>query len=353
MLMYSYSNFLTDEIFSHWAGNGDIASLEEKLRSLYSAKHALCIDSATNGLLYLLLATGLRRQEIMTSSLGYGATISGALVLDCKLHFVDVDEKLNIGYDSACEALEKHGGIKAVIATDFCGNPHDMECFKELCDDYGIWHFVDAAESMGADYGGISAADNCDAMVVSFGSGKSVYAGGEGGAIITNNTQLYNKLVSICQHPHRQERDLGIGMSNEFALNGRMHPLAAHIAIRLFDDCLQCVKHNRMFFNSILDELADFSYVSVIPQSGSTFYHCPFLVDYSWVFEHKFPTSPLAEILRYSIPKLVPLPKQLQQAGLGRHIKSSNYPYLKQIIDKLYFLEPLPYDIIEANLGEE
>lgn len=353
MSMYSYSNFLTDEMYCHWAGNGDIAILEEKLRSHYNAKHALCVDSATNGILYLLLATGLRRQEIMTSALGYGATISGALALDCKLHFVDVDEKLNISYDSACEALEKHRGIKAVIATDFCGNPHEMESFKELCDEWGIWHFVDAAESMGADYGGISVSENCDAMVVSFGSGKSVYAGGEGGAIITDNTQLYNKLVSICQHPHRQERDLGIGMSNEFALNGRMHPLAAKMANNVFDDCLLCINQNRLFFNSVLPMLADFSHVSVIHQSGSTFFHCPFLVEYSWVFEHKFTTSPLAQIFRYSRANLTPLPKQLQQAGMGRHIKSSKYPYLKQIIDKLYFLHTLPHEQIEANLCED
>ena len=47
--------------YSHLAGNGATAALEAKLCSLYGAKYALCVSSATNGLMYLLMAADLQK----------------------------------------------------------------------------------------------------------------------------------------------------------------------------------------------------------------------------------------------------------------------------------------------------
>lgn len=95
--------------------------------------------------------------------------------------------------------------------------------------------------------------NHSDAMVVSFGTGKTVSAGGEGGANITDNLELYQKLVSICQYPHRQERDCGIGLSSELALNGRIHPIAAIIANETFENGLQELAQKRKVMIDVLD----------------------------------------------------------------------------------------------------
>ena len=190
----SFSKFFSEQncSWSHWAGNGAIANLEKKLCSLYGAKHALCVDSATNGLMYLILATGLKRKEILTSSFGFGGTIAGALALDCKFHFADIeDNSLNICPDDSFEILRKHESIKAVIAVDFAGIPHNMEALHQICREKGLWHFVDAAQSLGANYNQTDVAKQNDAMVVSFGACKAISGGGEGGAIITDNTISY------------------------------------------------------------------------------------------------------------------------------------------------------------------
>ncbi len=324
---------------NHWAGNGAIADLEGKLRSYYGAKYALCVDSATNGLLYLLLTLGLKRSEIITSALGFGGTIAGALALDCKFHFADVDERLNISPDSVRAILTANHNIKAVIAVDFCGNPHDMTAIDQACEDFGIWHITDAAQSLGATY---STPDICkvnDALVVSFGSGKSVFAGGKGGAIITNNTNLYDRLVSICQHPHRQERDLGIGSSHEFALNGGMHPISAIIARDMFENGLVTVSMIRKKMTDALGVLSSFPSVSsILNQAGSTFYHCPFVVKDNNMFIDEFNASPLHENFYFRKAPFIPLPAQLEVSGLKRKIKLSETPFLDAILDKLYLL---------------
>ena len=323
---------------NHWAGNGAIADLEGKLRSYYGAKHALCVDSATNGLMYLLLATGLKRSEVITSALGFGGTIAGVLALNCKIHFADVDERLNIRPDSVRAILTANPDIKAVLAVDFCGNPHDSKAIDQICKESEIWHFTDAAQSLGA-------SDDsdvlyfCDALVVSFGSGKSVFAGGRGGAIITNNTNLYNRLVSVCQHPHRQERDLGIGFSHEFALNGGMHPLSAIIACDMFENGLTSVSERRKKMNNALYVLSSFlSVSSIFNQASSTFYHCPFVVKDDELFFKEFNASPLQENFYFRKAPFISLPAQMERTGLKRKIKSSETPFLNQVLDKLYLL---------------
>lgn len=334
------SRCLSDNEYAltHWAGNGAVAALEDKLRSHYRAKHVLCVDSATNGLMYLLLAAGLKRSEIITTPLTYGGTIAGALSLECKFHFADIDISLNINPDSVREILKESKKIKAVIAVDFAGNPHDVRAMHQVCDAKGIWHFVDAAQSLGASYDS-DAVQFCDAMVVSFGSGKTIFAGGKGGAIVTNNTVLYNRLISVCQHPHRQERDLGIGLSHEFALNGGIHPLSAIIACEMFEEGLKRIEEKRKKMIAISDILSSFSSVSSnSSQSGSTFYHYPFTMEDDNLFACEFSASPLRNDYYVLKAPFIPLPVQLERAGLSRLIKTFSCPTLSQIVDKIYVL---------------
>jgi perosamine synthetase len=116
------------------------------------------------------------------------------------------------------------------------GNPCDMKGLREIADEFGIWYIADAAQSLGAYRDRLPASAFADAIVVSFTVGKSLCAG-EGGAIITDNAELYQKLVWFTQHPYRQYRDLGL--ENQFGLNGRIYPLAAVIANASFEQAMQ------------------------------------------------------------------------------------------------------------------
>lgn len=323
----------------HWGGNGAIEALEHKLCGLYGAKYALCVDSATNGLLYLLLATGLQRSEILTTSLSFGGTIAGALSLGCTLAFADVDNTLTLSPNSVQTILRFQPKTKAIIAVDYAGNPHHMQEIHRICGEYGLWHFVDAAQSMGAQYPCHDIADYCDAAVLSFGAGKTVFSGGEGGAIITNNMELYQRLLSACQHGHRQERDLGIGMSHDFALNGRIHPIASILANESFESGIMTVQSKRESYLNALASLRSFkSFLPIIKQENSSFYHCPIVVKDDKLFNLEFAESELRKNYYYSKAALTSLPEQLRRIGMSRRIRASDSFFLDGIIDKLYFL---------------
>jgi dTDP-4-amino-4,6-dideoxygalactose transaminase len=66
--------------------------------------------------------------------------------------------------------------------------------------------------------------------VLSFNSDK-VFAGGEGGAIVTDSDELFESLVIQTQHPLRQKRQIGLLRTNHFCLNMRMHPETARLIV--------------------------------------------------------------------------------------------------------------------------
>ena len=302
----------------------------------------MCVSSATNGLMYLLMAAGLQKSDILTTPLSFGGMIAGALALDCRFYFANInDSTLNIDVDSITNILDSNPGIKAIVATEFAGNSYDMEVLHYICERRGIWHFVDSAQSLGYDYGISNIADCNDAMVVSFGTGKTVSAGGEGGAIITNNPELYQKLVSICQHPHRQERDCGIGFSSELALNGRIHPIAAIIANETFESGLQELAQKRKVMIDVLDCLSRLKSVSsILNQDGGTFYHCPFVIKNERNFKKEFTNSSLADEYYYTKADFVPIPEQLARIGEEHRIAFYDGAKQEKTLKQLYLLHP-------------
>ena len=131
-ILHEIKKYLTDvesdkaTAYSHLAGNGVTAALEAKLCSLYGAKYALCVSSATNGLMYLLMAAGLQKSNILTTPLSFGGTIAGALALDCRFYFAKInDSTLNMDVDSLANMLDENPQIQAVVATEFAGNSYD------------------------------------------------------------------------------------------------------------------------------------------------------------------------------------------------------------------------------------
>jgi len=207
------------------SGAGPVAELEAKLRAFYGVRHALCVSSASMGLLAIGLALNLRRSEFVTTPYTYGATLSGWLLLGNRPVFADIDpHTLALDPESARRRITPR--TKALLAVDILGIPSDAAALRKLADESGIPYIADAAQSFGARRDGRPASAGADALVISFTVGKTLCAG-EGGAILTGHDALFEKLVWHTQHPQRQRRDLGLNFSNEFALNGRIHPTAA------------------------------------------------------------------------------------------------------------------------------
>lgn len=235
------------------ASTGAVAELEEKLRRHYRMKHALCVSNATTALFLVALALELKNCEFITTPLTYGATIAGMLLLGNSPKFADIDSR-TLALDPAAAEQAITTKTKALLSVDIFGIPADSRTLRQLTDKYGLWYISDSSQSLGAIQENLPAGGFADVIVTSFAAGKTLFAG-EGGAIVTDNTELFQKLVWLSQHPSRQKKELGLSMFNEFSLNGRIHPVSAIWANSVFDSSLAEVRKYQKFCFKVIDAL--------------------------------------------------------------------------------------------------
>jgi perosamine synthetase len=258
-----YQQVRVGDASQHLYGTGAIAELEQKLARHYGKKYALCCSNATTALLAIALALDLKHEQFITTPLTYGGTLSGWLLLGNQPLFVGV-EPVTYTLDPVAVKEAITPEVKAILAVDLFGNPCDMQGLRDIADEFRLWYIADAAQSLGAYRDRLPASSLADAIVVSFTIGKSLCAG-EGGAIITDDAELYQKLVWFTQHPYRQYRDLGL--ENQFGLNGRMHPLAAVVANATFEQAIQDLQIHQSRCLAIAAALNEIGLTEVMPHS--------------------------------------------------------------------------------------
>jgi len=280
--------------------DGPVAQLEEKLRRFYGMKHALCVSNATTGLFALALAAGLRRSEFVTTPFTYGATVAGWLLLGGRPKFADIDpHTLSLDCDSVRRVITPK--TKALLAVDVLGIPSDTKALRALSDEYGIWYFADASQSLGAMRDGIPASSLADALVVSFTAGKTLFAG-EGGAILTSNSALYEKLIFYTQHPSRQRRELGLSLDNELAFNARMAPTSAAWANATFESSLRRLRRHQRKCFQVIDALNDIGLTAPITFKTDNIKPSFFRLTCALKREPRVPSTLLRELHSRNLP---------------------------------------------------
>lgn len=213
----------------HLMGGGPIAALETHLRELVGMRHAVCVANGTLGLKGAAMAMDLKGQEVVVPALAHPASVAGLLHCGSTLRVADIDaDTLTLDVAAARRAVTTK--TAAVLAVDLFGIPSDTTAVRRLADERGLLYLADAAQALGATYDGVHASSWADATVLSFTTGKALDIG-EGGVILTNRRDIYDRVVWHTQHPYRQRRDLGLHLVNPFALNMRMHPATANVAV--------------------------------------------------------------------------------------------------------------------------
>lgn len=226
---------------THLAGAGATFLLEEKLRNYYSKKFAITFSNATTALQAVCLAMELQDTEILTTPINWGGSIAPFLLHRDKLRFASVDSaSLNLSLSDLPSAITPK--TKAVLSVDCNGTPTDSKAIKNFCETHGLKYISDSAQSLGAYRTKKPAGFFADAIILSFSPGKSFFAG-EGGAVITDDKNLFEKLIWYSQHPSKQKTVFGISNYNEYApLNGRINPLSTILLNETFESSLTALK---------------------------------------------------------------------------------------------------------------
>ncbi len=312
----------------HLCGAGAVCELEEKLKRHHRMKYAVCVSNATTGLLAVALALNLKQSDFITTPLTFGASIAGWLLLGNRPIFADIEpETLTLDPAAVQHAITPK--TRAILVSDIFGNPHDMVSMRKIADDHGLCYIADAAQSLGATRDNLPSSSLADALVISFTAGKTVFAG-EGGAVLTNNSDLYQKLIWFTQHTGRQKKELGLNVTNELALNARIHPMAALWANAVFLESLKALKSYQSECFAIIDLLNSIGLTEKIAFKEHNIAPSFFRLTAAWRAKPK--PSKLIEELRYNgfSARLETLPVRLlyrQPAFIAQYQKNVKVVY--------------------------
>jgi dTDP-4-amino-4,6-dideoxygalactose transaminase len=212
----------------------EVAELEERLAAFVQTRHALGCSSGTDALILPLMAYGVGPGDaVFVPSFTFFATAEVVSTVGATPVFVDVDpDTFNMDADSLADALARvkaQGTLvsRGVITVDLFGLPADYEAISALARTHGLFVLEDAAQGFGGEYRGRRAGSLGDVAATSFFPAKPLGCYGDGGAVFTDDDQLFELCSSIRVHGQGADRydNVRLGM------NGRLDTIQAAILL--------------------------------------------------------------------------------------------------------------------------
>lgn len=252
-----YLNECIDSTFVSSVGKF-VDLFEEKLAEYTGAKRAVVCVNGTNAIHLALLVCGVEdNDEVITQPLTFVATTNAITYANAIPVFVDVDLDTMGMSPKSLEAflventVQKEGfcynkttqrRIKACLPMHTFGHACRIDEIKTICEEHNISLIVDAAEAMGSFYQDKHLGTFGELGVISFNGNKVMTTGG-GGAIITNNEKLADRIKHLSTQakvPHKWEY-----AHDEIGFNYRMPNINAALGLAQLEQLPDFIKHKR------------------------------------------------------------------------------------------------------------
>jgi dTDP-4-amino-4,6-dideoxygalactose transaminase len=205
-----------------------VAQFEEEFAKYCGSKFAVAINNGTAALHAAVFAAGVKAgDEVITVPFTFIATVNSILMQVARPVLVDIeDDGFNIDVSKVEAVISPK--TKAVMPVDLYGQPYDYDQLREIADKHKLKIIEDAAQAVGATYGGKKAGTLGDLSCFSFYATKNIMSG-EGGVVTTDDETAARRMRSFRQHGMT-------AMNNtyeytELGYNYRMSDLHAAIAI--------------------------------------------------------------------------------------------------------------------------
>lgn len=257
-----------------------IDELEERLCSITGAKYAVAVSNGTAALHVACMAAGVGEgDEVITTPITFAASANCALYCGATPVFADIDEKTwNIDPESVRAHITER--TKAVVAVDFTGQSTRLDELKEICREHHLVLITDGAHSIGTKYKGQPTGSIADMTTFSFHPVKTVTAG-EGGAITTNDPELYRRLVLYKAHGitrdaaqmSREPEGPWYYEQVELGYNYRMTDIQAGLLLSQLDKLEAFSKRRKEIvarYNEAFSKLEQVTVQEEIPESDTT-----------------------------------------------------------------------------------
>jgi len=270
-----------------------VQKFEEKFIELSGSKYAIAVNSATSGLHSAIIACDLKPgDEVIAPAITVVMNSVATIISGFVPVFADINPKTwNIDIDTILPKVTNR--TKVIMPVSLFGLPVDIDPIMKFAKEKNIKVIDDSAETMMGFYKNKFAGTHADIAVYSFENKKHITSGGEGGMVITSNSDLATKV----------RRFAGIGYKNltastgrtslaseEFqnpiykrhntlGLNYRMTPLTACVGLAQLERVEEIVERRKMVAGFFLEAVKDCSWMikqDTIKEANHTYYTAGF-----------------------------------------------------------------------------
>jgi len=316
---------------SKWISMGPkCKELEDKFAEMFQVKYACAVTNCTAALHLACCAAGLKNgDEVLCPSLTFAATVNCIRYVGAIPVFVDI-----YGNDNLCMDADQAESLitektKAIIPMHYAGFPCDMKKIMELANKYNLFVIEDACHGPLSVYQGKKLGTIGHVGCFSFFSNKNVSTG-EGGMLITDNEEIYNKVKLMRSHGMTvmsYQRASGHATSYDIVdlgYNYRMDDIRASIGIVQLDKLKKDLEKRKRIREWYCRGLSKLDFISV-----------PFQDKKEFVSNYIFPI-----VLKNSTPEKRDLFRErLHKNGIQTSV---HYPAIHRFSAYTGFSRPLP-----------
>lgn len=244
---------------SVYDGGGIFAEFEKTFAAYHKRKFAVLCNSGTNAIHSMFVAANLGEgDEVICPAYTFFATVTPLLFTGAKPVLCDCDENGNIDPIEIESKINKR--TKAVIVTHMWGVPAQMDKIVSICRRHHLLLLEDCSHAHGAKFHGRLVGTFGDMAAWSL-QGPKIVTGGEGGIMLTNSRDFYERSLLLGHYNKRCVKDiLPSSQWHKYAVTGmglkyRAHPLAIAIASTLFDNLGTNESYRRRYARQLLSAL--------------------------------------------------------------------------------------------------
>lgn len=178
----------------------EILELEKKLADFTGVKHCLACSSGTDALILPLMALGIGAgDEVITTAFSFIATAETIVLAGATPVYVDIDPvTFNIDPNKIEAAITNK--TKAIMPVSLYGQMADLEAINKIAAKHNLHVIEDTAQSFGAKFKNHRSGSMTIASGTSFFPAKPLGCYGDGGAVFTNDDQLFKAMKEIREH---------------------------------------------------------------------------------------------------------------------------------------------------------
>ena len=312
----------------------EVKELEDRLSSFTGSKYVLCCSSGTDALLLSLIGLKIKPGEgVIVPAFTFGSSAEVMPLLGAIPIFIDVKrDTFNIDPSKLFDALETANDIgvnvKGIMPVGLFGQPAEIDLINDFAKNNNLWVIDDAAQSFGGMHKDKIVGNLSEVAATSFFPAKPLGCYGDGGALFTNDKEIYE--IAYSSHIH------GMGKKkyeyDRIGMNARMSTIQAAILLEKLEIFPEELKKRQVVADNYNKSLSSLNLDIKLPKINKNFKSS--WAQYTIILPEKINRDRLQEYLKSkNIPTSVyyPIP-------LNEHKPYNKYPVSKSGLNVTYDL---------------